>query len=421
MRWITTLKTRNAPRGVLVAACLLVAAWVQAAATDIATSPMVTTDNNATSVKPNLMFILDDSGSMNWDFLPDWTNDYYCKKSDGTVSITNSASLCCRNRTGSNDACMWMSGSNTTFGSLRGDVPFMTSDFNRIYYNPAIRYVPPVNADGTSKDSQTSANTSAWTAVKLDAYGVQHASTKTVDLVAGYPDGEWCTDSTYASCFKNSANYLLPNSSYATFHPISSNAYYYVIIPGEYCNSDKQTSCTVSASATGAYTVPAKVRWCSDTALTSCQLLKNATYKYPRYPTLYKSGDTTNFVSFSVSGSSTAASNKTASVTGISVTSGAAPLSTATTASNDVDTVAQRIIANLANGYAATDKRCVTNAGTRTCTFLIYAPYATTPANGAVTPAVTHGAAGAAMTISASGSFNGKAPVPGSFQRVDLV
>ncbi|WP_319243770.1 PilC/PilY family type IV pilus protein [uncultured Propionivibrio sp.] len=400
----------------------LACAGAHGASTDIATSPMVTSENNATAVKPNLMFILDDSGSMNWDFLPDWANDYYCKKSDGTVGTTNSGSACCRNRSGSSDACMWMSGSATTFGTMRGDVPFMTGDFNRIYYNPAIRYVPPVNADGTSKDSQTSANTSAWTSVKLDAYGIQHASTKVVDLVSGYPDGEWCTDTTYATCFRNTSNYLLPNSSYASFHAISGNAYYYVIVPGEFCDSDKQTNCTVASAATGTYTVPAKVRWCSDTALTTCQALKNNTYQYPRYPMIFKSGDTSNFISFSVSGSSTASSNKTASVTGISVTTGAALLSTATTASNDVDTVAQAIITNLTNGYMATAKRCATSGGTRTCTFLIYAPYAATAANGSVTPAVTNGVAGTTtMTIAGSGSFNGKKPVPGSFQRVDIV
>lgn len=410
-------------RGFLGAVLTLLTMAAFGAATDIATSPLVTTENNATSVKPNLMFILDDSGSMNWDFLPDWANDYYCKKSDGTVATSSSSSACCRNRSGSSDACMWMSGSATTFGTTRGDVPFMTSDFNRIYYNPAIRYVPPVNADSTSKDSQNSANTSAWTSVKLDAYGVQHSSTKVLDLVSGYPDGEWCTDSTYTTCFRNTSTYLLPNSSYPTFHPVSTSAYYYVIISGEYCDSDKQTNCTVSSVPTGTYTVPAKLRWCSDTALTNCQLLKNDTYVYPRYPMIFKSGDSTNFVRFSVSGSSTASSNKTASVTAITATAGAAVLTTATSASNDVDTVTQAIINNLANGYLATSKNCVSSAGTRTCTFMIYAPYAATAANGTPLATVTNGGSGTTMTIGVVGSdsFNGKKPVPGSFQRVDLV
>ena len=40
-----------------------------AALTDIATAPMANTASSV--VKPNLMFLLDGSGSMDWDFMPD--------------------------------------------------------------------------------------------------------------------------------------------------------------------------------------------------------------------------------------------------------------------------------------------------------------------------------------------------------------
>lgn len=43
-----------------------------AASTDISNTPLI---NATVSVKPNLMFILDNSGSMAWDFLPDDTGD----------------------------------------------------------------------------------------------------------------------------------------------------------------------------------------------------------------------------------------------------------------------------------------------------------------------------------------------------------
>ena len=39
------------------------------AAVELATVPMAT--STATTVKPNLMFMLDDSGSMAWDYMPD--------------------------------------------------------------------------------------------------------------------------------------------------------------------------------------------------------------------------------------------------------------------------------------------------------------------------------------------------------------
>ena len=47
-------------------------AQVLAATTDLATSPLVTSPTS--SVRPNILFILDDSGSMDWDFMPDWAN-----------------------------------------------------------------------------------------------------------------------------------------------------------------------------------------------------------------------------------------------------------------------------------------------------------------------------------------------------------
>jgi type IV pilus assembly protein PilY1 len=42
----------------------------QGAPTSIATVPLAT--SSTSSVLPNIMYVLDDSGSMDWDFLPDW-------------------------------------------------------------------------------------------------------------------------------------------------------------------------------------------------------------------------------------------------------------------------------------------------------------------------------------------------------------
>ena len=54
----------------ITAACL---AWqpsaLHAGTTDIAPQPLATT--SAVHAKPNLMFILDDSGSMGWGYMPD--------------------------------------------------------------------------------------------------------------------------------------------------------------------------------------------------------------------------------------------------------------------------------------------------------------------------------------------------------------
>jgi type IV pilus assembly protein PilY1 len=78
---------------------------VLAALTDIASVPLAS--SSTTVVKPNILFTLDDSGSMEWGFMPDNVESRY-------------------NTTGyKNHLC------------------------NTIYYNPAITYVPPKNADGT--------------------------------------------------------------------------------------------------------------------------------------------------------------------------------------------------------------------------------------------------------------------------------
>ncbi|MDC8785495.1 PilC/PilY family type IV pilus protein [Roseateles koreensis] len=62
--------SRLYPLAALLGLCLgLVAAEPALAATDIATAPLFTT--TTTNVKPNLMYLMDDSGSMAWDFMPD--------------------------------------------------------------------------------------------------------------------------------------------------------------------------------------------------------------------------------------------------------------------------------------------------------------------------------------------------------------
>jgi type IV pilus assembly protein PilY1 len=89
-----------------VAAALAFSTAAPAATTDLAGTPLATA--STTQVKPNIMFILDDSGSMNWEYLPDSVNG-------------NNGSNCYRNHL-----------------------------YNRIYYNPAVTYTPPVDSAGAS-------------------------------------------------------------------------------------------------------------------------------------------------------------------------------------------------------------------------------------------------------------------------------
>jgi type IV pilus assembly protein PilY1 len=143
----------------MTAAAVLSWPAAHAATTDIAPAPMGT--SSTAVVKPNLMFILDDSGSMGRDYMPDWANDSFCKDQDGSLR---------------------------TCGF--GDPAYNTSSFNAVYYNPAFTYEPPVNYDGTSMESYDT--NAEWQAVPNDGYGIQ--STTSTNLLVDYPDIVWCQD-----------------------------------------------------------------------------------------------------------------------------------------------------------------------------------------------------------------------------------
>ncbi|MDO9364796.1 MAG: PilC/PilY family type IV pilus protein [Methylotenera sp.] len=277
----------------------LLPASVNAATVDLATVPLPTA--TTTSVLPNLMFILDNSGSMGQDYTPDYMSDYNSGVANNKVSWTESGastSGVCRDNADDNDS--------VTFGvtalklCVVGDVPYMTSTMNTQYYNPAIRYLPGVSYDGVSKPSQTSP-----TAVLTDAYNKQNktqlnVSTTTANLTISYPDRVWCTKNNPTAaelvnttvCRKNS-DYSYPDATYKygrTSSGSSSNVlgvydapYYYDVVPTEYCTEADLKDCTLSSVATGTYIYAAKSRWCSNTSLTTCQAVKTSTYKYPRY------------------------------------------------------------------------------------------------------------------------------------------
>lgn len=245
-----------------------------AASVALATAPLAT--STTSTVKPNVMFILDDSGSMDWDYLPDWANDNF----PGTSTSYSSVPALHRN-----------------------------NGFNGVAYNAAITYTPPVlyNADGTLNTTTYPNIASPWTSVQNDAFGIQ--STSSTNLVTSFPDVEWCTDSFYTNCLRND-NLILPGTvggvAYTTKHSkvatgagyVATGApdapttaarsfgpFYYTIVPGEYCDSADFKNCQTTQTTT--FKFPAKLRWCNSSALTTCQSINTSTYKYPRYPTKF--------------------------------------------------------------------------------------------------------------------------------------
>ena len=128
-------KNRHALRAVALGLFLALPAIqvANAATTDIADAPLFT--SSVDLVKSNIMFILDDSGSMDWDYLPD----------DAQKS------------------------NQRRYG-------FYTAQCNGVAYNPAITYLVPVKADKTNYPN------AVYTAAKSDVF----TSTSTTNLSTRY-------------------------------------------------------------------------------------------------------------------------------------------------------------------------------------------------------------------------------------------
>jgi type IV pilus assembly protein PilY1 len=441
---------------VFVGSALCASFGAQAGVTDISTAPLET--SSTTSVLPNLMFVLDDSGSMDWDFLPDWANDNYCRTTTGTFT-----GACCRDASSANGSG---SGNNTCWtnsgvvanpwGNWRGHAPFMNSDFNTVYYNPSVTYTPPLNADGTSKPSQTT-----YTSVKDDYYGIQQ--TTSVNLLTQFPDTEWCVDNTYTDCLRN-GNYILPGTvnskNYTTYHPVlatgsgtkvsgtpsapttstqSWGPHYYAILPGEYCDNMNLRNCQTTQTAT--FSFPSRLRWCSSTANAaasspasgSCQAVKTSTYQYPRYPNVFFSAGTAGTAavpavaatsSFTITLSGCTSTKKVA-ISAVTVNSVNILASTTALESSNTTLAADLRAAITGSGYSASGS----GSGVT-----ITAPVASGNINFAVslTRAGTSNAACVITLNPTTPSFSGYAAAipavpavpasyPGSFVRVDIV
>ena len=179
-----------------------------AAPTPLADAPI------SVSIKahPNIVFTLDDSTSMQLDFLPDYVV---------VNSLTNAATAYCRSatsltgcgNTGSGTMPQYVyaewgmpTGSGSPWpsgygGSSYGPPAVMASAFNAMFYNPNVTYTAPMKYDGTSYADMTSANTTAWTKVPADPYLYP---TKYVNLQTKVSVGVWC-NTTYAGGFTGSA------------------------------------------------------------------------------------------------------------------------------------------------------------------------------------------------------------------------
>ncbi|HSD59507.1 MAG TPA: PilC/PilY family type IV pilus protein, partial [Burkholderiales bacterium] len=107
------IHTRQLALAMLAAGLLAFPAALRSEVTDLTRTPLA--DATTATVLPNLMFVLDNSGSMQWSYMPDGVVE--------DASVTNNW----HRRAG--------------YRSYR---------CNKVYYNPFVRYLPPLRADGTA-------------------------------------------------------------------------------------------------------------------------------------------------------------------------------------------------------------------------------------------------------------------------------
>lgn len=261
------MKTIFATKSTWLALAALFAAMLpaQAGQLNIATDPLGTATS---SIKPNVMFLLDDSGSMGSDYMPDYLNDSH--------NPPSTTAACADNGNDSDG-----SGTGTINGSpnacVFGDPPFNSPDLNGIYYNPAILYRPAANADGTDMPTQNRATTTDWTAVQVNPY----TGTSTTNLATGYADRVFCINSsdsvTSGNCRQNTA-YEYPNAVFRySLSGLTGSPYYYRMQSAQYCQPPALTNCASGSSITLTTHTQLSPEFCTDVDLTSCAAGGNVT------------------------------------------------------------------------------------------------------------------------------------------------
>ena len=243
-------------------------------------------------VKPNIMFTMDDSGSMGWDFLPDyvaWVAPGIAHCRDGIQC--GRADLATRRR----------------LRLHQYDPPGAKRELQRGVLRPVGRLQGGKKADGTDLPCEGSDVTcgAPWTGVYVNGFaGYPGANSGgTIDLTTGYPDSVWCwksttttlekqtADSNGSICRRNgrsyttatvsgnttpaiTAGYNYPNSSVTCVgtekckfiyeFSLNGNPYYYTINQVQFCSA---------TDTAGWGTTPCVSQW------------DPTTYKYVRYGT----------------------------------------------------------------------------------------------------------------------------------------
>lgn len=292
---------------------------VQAEVADLSDVPLANSPSD--TVRPNLMYILDDSGSMLWDYMPD-----NVQKTTTGYTANNCKTCTSSSCTIDGDQCA-LGNSGSTDGATAdwGEPPYFSAQFNQIYYNPDITYSPGLTSAGASlgnisalaapKDKYFAigynfaitgapatapnvyvCNIASPTATNL---GQSSKCQAAKNLTTTYPEIYYCNTSTPAAadltdttkCKRNGINNVsggyfnyFSNDPTSGGYPIQTgtastsfnnrivrntgNPYYFKITPNEYCSDSNLTLCQLAnadGSAPSGFTIPANVRYCKTT------------------------------------------------------------------------------------------------------------------------------------------------------------
>jgi hypothetical protein len=197
MQHLTNRRYPKLALSAMLAMCSVAMYPSHAALTDLTTTPLGTS-TNGTVVKPNILFILDGSGSMNWTFSPDNVDKVTC------CGVSNTASYTCRNDSSGANQCG------------RGDAPYQADMFNGLAYNPQTTYKPGVNYNGVSRGSLTS----GWASIPADNYWSEESiSNTTTNILTGWNHNGWCWTSGCSAPRFNGIHNAVPGTytfAYAT-------------------------------------------------------------------------------------------------------------------------------------------------------------------------------------------------------------
>lgn len=195
--------------------CVALAAGQACAGTvDLADRPL-SSMADGTLVRANLMFVLDDSGSMNYNFLPD--------------------------------------------DAPQGDVCFGSSDRNLIFYDPTRTYTPPLKSDGTpmSNASFTSAWDDGYNIVLVNNVDLTNNNSETPAVpgpVIGTPTVSTtsyvCGKSNESACSvpSNTSSYSYNGSTNVTTNVVV--VYARINAPNKTCSRNTANSCSLQTTTT---------------------------------------------------------------------------------------------------------------------------------------------------------------------------